>query len=153
MKKAKGFKKDDDSYVGFETIIKRGQKTKTGRMHPEVGALRKNLLLKDLKIFARTQGHPFYRGYYKGELDVYPEKAFAHLPEGKDSCIGMHCIAIDKETRVALPVDKKTLGEEIKGKKNERPCPFMVFIDENDEVEEILVDTTQLTKPTKNEAT
>ncbi len=142
MKKAKGFKNNEDSYVGFETIIKRGQKTKTGRMHPEVGALRKNLLLKDLKIFARTQGHPFCRGYYKGELDLYPEEAFAHLPEGKDSCIGMHCIAIDQATRVALPINKKTLEEEI----NERPCPFMVFIDENDEVDEILVHTTQLNK-------
>ena len=144
MKKAKGFKNDEDSYLGFETIISPNKKPKTGRMHPEVGALRKEYLLKDLKIFARIQGHHFCRGYYKGELDVYPEKAFAHLSEGKDSCIGMHCIAIDQETRVALPVDKKTLEEEIKGKKNERPCPFMVFIDENDEVEEILVDTTQL---------
>ena len=144
MKKAKGFKKDDDSYVGFETIIRPNKKPKTGRMHPEVGALRKNLLLKDLKIFAQTQGHSFYRGYYKGELDVYPEQAFAHLPKGKDSCIGMHCMAIDNETRVALPVDEKTLEEEIKGKKNKRPCPFIVFIDENDEVEQILVDTTQI---------
>ena len=144
MKKAKGFKNDEDSYLGFETIISPNKKPKTGRMHPEVGALRKEYLLKDLKIFARIQGHHFCRGYYKGELDVYPEKAFAHLSEGKDSCIGMHCIAIDQETRVALPVDKKTLEEEIKGKKNERPGPFMVFIDENDEVEEILVDTTQL---------
>ena len=146
MKKAKGFKNDEDSYLGFETIISPNKKTKTGRIHPEVGALRKEYLLKDLKIFARIQGHHFCRGYYKGELDVYPEKAFAHLSEGKDSCIGMHCIAIDQETRVALPVDKKTLKEEIKGKKNERPCPFMVFIDENDEVEKILVDTTQLNK-------
>ena len=145
MKKAKGFKKDD-SYLGFETVIKRGQKNKTGRVHPEVGALRKKLLLKDLKIFARTQGHSFYRGYYKGELDVYPEEAFGHLPEGKESCVGMHCIAIDQETRVALPVDKKTLEEEIKGNKNERPCPFMVFINEKDEVEQILVDRTRLNK-------
>ena len=41
---------------------------------------------------------------------------------------------------------KRTNRLKVKGKKNERPCPFMVFIDENDEVEEILVDTTQLNK-------
>jgi len=146
MKKAKGFKKDDDSYLGFETIIKRGQKTKRGRMHPEVGALRKIFLQKDLKIFTRTKGHSFYRRNYKSELDVYPEEAFAHLPKGKKECLGMHCIAVDKETRVALPVDEKTLEEEIKGRKNERPCPFIILLNENDEVKEILVDTTQLNK-------
>ena len=145
-KHPKGFKKDDDSYLGFETIISPNKKPKTGRVHPEVGALRKNLLLKDLKIFARTKGHPFYRGYYKGELDLYPKEAFGHLPEGKESCVGMHCIAIDQETRVALPVDKKTLEEEIKGKENGRPCPFMVFINEKDEIEQILVDHTRLNK-------
>ena len=115
-------------------------------MHPEVGALRKKLLLKDLKIFARTKGHPFYRGCYKSELDIYQEEAFAHLPEGKESCVGMHCIAIDQETRVVLPVDEKTLEEEIKGNKNERPCPFIVFLDEKDEIEEILVDDALLNK-------
>ena len=145
MKKPKGFKKDD-SYLGFETVIQRGQKNKTGRVHPEVGKLRKKFLLKDLKIFAQTKGHPFFRGCYKGELDVYQEQGFAHLTGGKESCVGMHCLAIDQETRIALPIDEKTMKEEIKGNKNARPCPFIVFIDEKDEIEQILVDRNQLNK-------
>jgi len=144
MKKAKGFKNDEDSYLGFETIISPNKKPKTGRMHPEVGALRKEYLLKDLKIFAHIQGHDFCRGYYKGELDVYPEKAFAHLPEGKESCIGMHCFAVDQETRAAFPIDAKQLKERTKGEKNEHDWPFIVFIDEKDEIEQILANRKQL---------
>ena len=144
MKKAKGFKNDEDSYLGFETIISPNKKPKTGRMHPEVVALRKEYLLKDLKIFARIQGHHFCRGYYKGELDVYPEKAFAHLPEGKKSCIGMHCYAVGQETRAVFPIDAKQLEEKTKGQKNEHNWPCLILTDEEDEIEQIIINRVQL---------
>lgn len=143
-KHPKGFKKDDDSYLGFETIVQRGKKIKTGRIHPEIGELRRKYLLKDLKIFEQIQGHDFCRGYYKGELDVYPENAFTHLPEGKESCIGMHCYAVDQETRAAFPIDAEILEKRTKGERNEDDWPFIVFIDEKDEIEQILVNRKQL---------
>ena len=143
-KHPKGFKKDDDSYLGFETIVQRGKKIKTGRIHPEIGELRRKYLLKDLKIFEQIQGHDFCRGYYKGELDVYPEKAFAHLPEGKKSCIGMHCYAVGQETRAVFPIDAKQLEEKTKGEKNEHNWPCLILTDEEDEIEQIIINRVQL---------